>query len=501
MGLEQLMGLERTMMSKCKKIGKRKLLMILLLLLVGSQTVSAIWGLDWVMKHVMSFFFDQIDYILGLPDAWRTGGGLIGLLVRGLTWNPSVDTFRPIADDIIQLLLPVYVLAMIITGFAWLFLSLSAPGRAKAKSMLLKLLVSLIFVSASTAVFQLLLDLSELLVNFIISLAGGIDMTALAAGCSIGSTLIVAYFFPLGILIFSSALFLVFAVRYVLLLFFGAIFPLIIFLFFFQPTHSIGLKFMRWTLVLIFSPALQAFFLVFSLVAMSSDTSGVGNIVIPPMMIGGILLMLISPWIMLGFMKWLGGIFMALGLVSLVGLQEKYGVWGVRASGMIMFGGALMAGEGASAIPLIGTEPFFMVGLEHVSETFAEHRTGIRRLEPAEWRLNRAVRERRDRLRRGRPPKPETPGDYRALAKQMESARNYEKAARYYRKAGDVELAKGNKGKAADDFFNAGRNWERAGNPKEAIRMYERGLRVGGKKHPQAAKYYERIADLYLKRG
>ena len=550
-------------------MNKRIFITILILAIILSGDASGIldwanekisWSLKWIIENIVGFFFrEPINYVLGLKDdAWKEGYGLLGMLVNAMKWNPDLDIIRPMVGDIIGMLLPLYVVAMIITGFSWLFLSLSPQGRAKAKSMLLRLLVSMIFVSVSLPIYQLLLDISELLVNFVISLVGGIEMTGWAALFTATSIFLVAYFFPLAIVILLIVLFLIFAIRYVLLLLMGILFPLTIFFYFFQPTHGIGTKLMRFTLVLIFAPVVQAIFLIFSLIACGSDVCGASNEAAIALMFGGIVLMILAPWILAGFMMWVGSALFAYGFLKLPEWGPRYGVWGERACATLTFAGALMAGEGAGAVPLAGTI-FFLAGLEHAGEEFAEkvarlpsrhhwnYNLRIRRFQrrqmtsgysktpktPIQSRQKTSgstktrfqsgqktsgstktpktpiqsrqmtFRSTKTRFQSGqktfRYPKktPKTPEDFEKIANQLRNSKEYEEAAKYYRRAADSYVVGKDNEKAARNYFEAGRMYERLNMINMAVQEYEKAVKFA----PENAEYHIRLADLYFRKG
>jgi len=211
-------------------------------------------------------------------------------------------------------------------------------------------------------------------------------------------------------------------------------------------------------------------------------------------------------------MKWLGGILVAFGFMKLGEWQEKHGDWGRRACGFIVFTGAVMAGEGASAIPLGGTL-LFLGGLEHAGEEYGARRSRI----PTEhhWEDNIRKKELKHEIHRGRrPPKePRTPEDFRALARQLESVGNYRKAAENYEKSAKQrrslrqpidkkEIVYRNREEIAKDYFKAGENWEKAGNISKAIKCYRNGLKfmkTAKPGHENIAKYSKRLGDLYFK--
>ncbi|HEX54802.1 MAG TPA: hypothetical protein ENF49_01590 [Candidatus Altiarchaeales archaeon] len=493
---------------------KTTLVILAIVLLVLSDTALAVWVIDWVMEKISWGFkwmlenivrfviAEPINYLLGLKnDAWKEGWGLLGILVNALKWNPDLSIIRPIVSEIIEVLLPLYVIAMLITGFTWLFLSLSPEGRAKAKAMLLQLLISMVLVSASLPIYQFLLDLSELLVNFVISLVGGIEMTGWASLFTAASIFLVAFFFPLAIVILLLLVVFLLVCRYILLLVMGILFPLAIFLYFFQLTRGVGTKLIRFTLVLIFTPVAQAIFLIFSLVACSNESGVVGI----ALMFGGIVLMLFAPLILAGFMKWIGGLLFAYGFYKLPEYGHKYGAWGERACATMVFTGALMAGEGAGAVPLAGTI-FFLAGLEHAGEHFAEGLSEIPSGHHMETEVK--IREFQLRRRRFRNPKriPKTPEDFERIARQLRNSGEYEKAAEYYEKAANryisdmkLEPSKSREYEraAAKNYFEAGRMYEKANMIDKAIREYEMAVKFD----KNNVKYQTKLADLYFKKG
>ncbi|OYT40771.1 MAG: hypothetical protein B6U86_03530 [Candidatus Altiarchaeales archaeon ex4484_43] len=203
---------------------------------------------------------------------------IAGVLLIGslLTWNPDITIVKPLMDDFIELATPLYIIAFILIGIYFFFLSESPKGRARARSALLKLLLSLAFVMAATT--------------------------------------IVAPLFAMAICFVLLTLLAFFALRYLLLLIMAAIFPLTIFFFFFEFTKDYGRQIMRYTLMLIFVPVLQAIILVFVISSMNTigSVKGWGNLAGIAITIGGFLMMIAAPWIALGLLKWIGGVFIVL---------------------------------------------------------------------------------------------------------------------------------------------------------------------------------------------
>lgn len=122
-----------------KEKGEHTRAVVYLLLLAG-----AIWQIDCdITKNIE-------DYVLVNPDPYQSG------------LNSALNFF-------ILILIPTYVLAIVLVGVYLLFLSASSKGRARAKSMLSKLVIGVVllsispwllgtFFSLSTAVTRSILD-------------------------------------------------------------------------------------------------------------------------------------------------------------------------------------------------------------------------------------------------------------------------------------------------------------------------------------------------------
>jgi len=345
---------------------KLKIISIMGVLLIGSMPVSAV-GLEELIGWALSWIEDVINNFFNL---------LLGKVVDLLTWNPDITIVKPLMDDFIELATPLYIIAFILIGIYFFFLSESPKGRARARSALLKLLISLAFVITATPIYQFLLDLSELLVNFVMSLVEiDLSITGILALYS------VAPLFAMAICFVLLTLLTFFALRYLLLLIMAAIFPLTIFFFFFEFTKDYGRQIMRYTLMLIFVPVLQAIILVFVISSMNTigSVKDWGNLAGIAITIGGFLMMIAAPWMALGLLKWIGGVLSFAAFTQLAAGRMNLAV-------LLFFSSGLMMGEGAGAVPLAAT--FWFIGqLEHKSEEVGGrlYRTRKERIRPREY--------------------------------------------------------------------------------------------------------------------
>jgi|GEM_PF-2685980 len=339
---------------------KLKIILILGILVIGSMPVSAGIVKDFV-KTVSVGLTELVEKVLGWISDKINGfvEALLSKIIWFLTWNPDITMVKPLIDDFIELLTPLYIIAFIIIGLYFFFLSESPKGRARARSALLKLLLSLAFVISATTIYQFLLDLSELLVNFVLNLVA-VDLGPAAQ-------ILVIYMstYPLFWIIYMNVLLLllvIFAIRYVLLLVMAAIFPLTIFFFFFELTKNYGRKLMRYTFMLIFTPVIQAIVLIFFIATMNNiggAETAAGNFAVIAIGFAGFVLMIIAPWMALGLLKWFGGI------LCFAAFQQMFAGRMRAAMGLFLAGG-LMMGEGPGAIPMAATL-WFIGQLEHRS--------------------------------------------------------------------------------------------------------------------------------------
>jgi tetratricopeptide (TPR) repeat protein len=353
---------------------KARNFVIVVFIVLAGMTLVAAWDpiydiaidvFNTIVKWAVSGILESVNALVtALIEAYK----------NVLLWNPDPADSKPLADDITRMLIPVYVIAIMITGFYWLFLSISPRSRAQAKGMLLKLLISMPLVMASTALFQLMLDISSLCVNFIFTLAT-VDISMFSvlvvAGISaiiIGSGGVATPVIVNILLILLLSIFTVSVVRYMALLFMAAISPLVIFLYLFDLTKDTGSMLLRYTLMFAFVPVLQAFFIVFTITALNSgidynsinSLGGATTALAATMAQFGIIagsftLIILSPFIMLDLMEWLGLSMVAWVFGNQSALRERG--WG-QLGNMTMLTGALLAGEGAGALPLAGTLMF-----------------------------------------------------------------------------------------------------------------------------------------------
>jgi hypothetical protein len=339
----------------------------LFILLLAASSIASAGPLEDLVGATISFLIKNA-FMDTLKNVVNQGIIILLDLYKGLMlMNPDPEDIRPLSDSFVKMLVPVYVIAIMLTGFYWLFLSMSPRSRAKAKAMLLKLLISMPLVMSSTAIFQFMLDISSLVTNLMLSM-GQVSVSGFSALIVAGLALMIlaSPFVLIALLAVIVVMILVSVFRYMVLFFMAAIFPLVIFLFLFDfdLTKDLGSHLMRYTLAAAFAPVLQAFFIIFTmtalnggvdyqqLVGVSTFTAALAQMAI---IFAGCIMVILSPLMMLGLMKWVGLFMVGWAFGNMATLSKNFGSLG-EAFGMGLVGaGGLIAGEGPGAIPLAGT--------------------------------------------------------------------------------------------------------------------------------------------------
>ncbi|MFH0862515.1 MAG: hypothetical protein V1875_05735 [Candidatus Altiarchaeota archaeon] len=326
-----------------------------------------------------------------IKPAQETNLLLFGSVLEGLEDNPRVYcppgacTVSPGIDILMHiwssLLVPFYVIALLFTALFFLIKAGTPRGRARARSMFLKLIFGMVLVVASPMIYQFLLDLSAKMVKFFFGMYGTAAhpavinlfivriplelnpfqefdqssnfnlLSAMINSTGLNMNCIFASFESLVLLSGQIIMW----VRKLMILFYATFFPLIIFMYSFEVTKPEGNKWLNGALKWIFVPPLQAIILVFmtaiakdihfSLGMMTFSVSGIIDAVslklISDSMAGCIFLagiagFVFAPLLITQLMSWLGNAVVAVGL-------------GTGNQWMVALGG-LLAGGGSGAI-------------------------------------------------------------------------------------------------------------------------------------------------------
>jgi len=215
----------------------------------------------WIMRYGMSFSNNYEEAILSNPS-------LIDSSAKG--YNPEIANAVAFS---IRLMLPFYVMAIVLTAAYMIFISASATGRSKAKNLLKRLVVSMVFFSMSPLIIETMLVSSYSISSAIISQADPDNVRMVLGGgiwgayiifCKLGITdleIAIAYWTSLYVMAWLP--YMVIGMRQIMMTLFCMVFPIGIALYSFVFLRGIGRKILEQTIVWIY---LQAFLAVAILV-------------------------------------------------------------------------------------------------------------------------------------------------------------------------------------------------------------------------------------------
>jgi hypothetical protein len=249
---------------------------------------------------------------------------LMPLMTWAIAQNPNIYVFRTLIGDIIKIMSLLYIVGIILSGLYIVLVSSSPVERARAKSIILRLIAGLILLSVSMQAYDVLLKVSE---GLTLRILAGVKSSGAAyfavvngtvAGVLIGSFM-EAYLIAIVPLLLLVALISI-GMRYIAVALFGILFPITITLYFIEVTRGIGANLMRYTLMIILTQPVTAIMLYITIMSLNS----LGEIgpskpvaALLAMFIGtaGFILVALAPLIMMDIMKWFGGALAAYGMV------------------------------------------------------------------------------------------------------------------------------------------------------------------------------------------
>lgn len=260
---------------------------------------------------VLVIYYLLYGTVMGVP----VGHGLLEIFedLRGLIlMNPQLndDIVYHIIRYFITVLEPLYVTALLVTGIYLMFLSGSPNGRRKAKLLFPRLFISMVIVSLSFPILQLMFSVSyglslDILNNSPVEIGGvfleTINSLVIIFAASTLTTFEGGHFFLLFILLLVVGVFSTLILRYIILLIFTLIFPLGIFLYTFNITRGMGRFMLEQTLLWTFLQVLISLVIVVvnigvTLIGLSGDMGTVAGMV-------AFLLVIISPMVFTTMVK------------------------------------------------------------------------------------------------------------------------------------------------------------------------------------------------------
>jgi len=222
---------------------------------------------------------------------------------KAITFNPSPENNPLISNlmkSIITFIQPFYLLSIISIGFYLLFFSGSPKGRAKAKSALPRILVSMLFFSFSPLILTLLLKASESLTIAALNITGKEPIEEILLGGIYGAHVVISWMtmasYAYGANPWSYSLFFMawfpyifIAARDITLTLLEIFFPMTILLYSFNYTKGIGRTLLEQTIVW----TIIQFFWMLVLVALALSVPLKDELVKNPVL-GGIQIPIIS---------------------------------------------------------------------------------------------------------------------------------------------------------------------------------------------------------------
>jgi len=298
---------------------------------------------QYIPSFLMEWAYATINLILGLIV--RTVAIILKPIIRlafagimhGLKFNPTI---YPLADGnptisalirlILKLLVPLYEILLILIGAYIIFVSIKPQERARAKAAFNKVIISMFFASSAPIIFQTLLDIQLAITSMVLVYTAGGLADRMANG------MILAFMNPwtmwYAILVVLVAVVVVF-LRYLVVQIMAVIYPLAIFLYFFDFTKGYGANWLRKCHLWIAIPIAQALVLVLTATTVGEidDYMAQGFLVS-----AGLVAFVGSGLMMAGLMKWVGG------LLAMYGASrgDKAGIssLGALAAGQMMMG-------------------------------------------------------------------------------------------------------------------------------------------------------------------
>ncbi|MFH1054977.1 MAG: hypothetical protein V1744_02655 [Candidatus Altiarchaeota archaeon] len=263
---------------------------------------SRVWGaVTWVACVGIKLLGKWIvDILLGwISDAmtWLVKQ-FITMFQEALTMEPPWERYDGLHALVLKLVIPLLFAQIIVVTIWFLFSSIDPGQRAQAKNQLTKLMTALVLISVSKHLYILLFGISTDMTNIMfekaLALAGtsptGLNPAVLIASIflaviivAIASGQFIILLWILGIFLYVL---LLAYVRFAMVILFYMIFPLILFLYFFEYTRQLGGDFIMKTLMWIFMGPVMALVMCINILSLQMvlgiDSAGMTNLATNP---------------------------------------------------------------------------------------------------------------------------------------------------------------------------------------------------------------------------
>lgn len=287
------------------------LLLLLLLETTSGQTLQGILSntqltsVAWLVKRGLYAFFSlkySREGIVFLTDNFQE------LIL--INPDPTSGIINNVLKALLEVIMPFYVFAILLSAFYLLFVSGSPGGRGKAKKMVLHLIIGMMVVAQSPLIMALFLNASSTVTGAIINRSGvDIDVIPQSIKAIFGESeneisttplallhdfittveIELGYFTMIPFLLAVWGSLVVFFLRYAIIILWIILFPLAVALYSFETTKDIGRNMLEQTILWV---AMQSFFAVIAVATALCIMQKPSNFMSPPMQIPGFTLIL-----------------------------------------------------------------------------------------------------------------------------------------------------------------------------------------------------------------
>lgn len=328
---------------------------------LGDAVKGLIKALGKAVMFLVNLVVDMIINFLNLLLA-PVVRALLNMMEGMIAYTPTIFPFAGASNaattnlikTMLQILVPIYVLLILLVGMYIIMVSQMPWERAKAKAAFRKLIMSMFLVSSSPPIFQMLLNISHYLTTETFETVNPAMQEAMAKGIVVAFLSPITLFFAIAIMLFAM-IFVLF--RIIAIQVFAILFPVALFLYFFDFTKGFGANLLRMTMLWIFLQVIQAIvFVMTASLAFEQDHELMRGFIVLAGMFG-----IIGTGLMMsGLMKWVGGAVAGMGAaVAGAGATPGMRMAGSAATGA----GQLMMGGGPTALVTAGaTAGYFAPG-------------------------------------------------------------------------------------------------------------------------------------------
>lgn len=277
-----------------------------------------------LIVFVISIVFMPLAEVLADIAEVLANSILIPLMTLAIASNPDIYLFRNLVGDIVKIMSLLYIVGIILSGLYIVLVSSSPVERARAKSIIMRLIAGLVMLTVSLQAYDVLLKTSSALAIKILSGAKLSGASYFMVGNATVAGVAVSSFMSVFIIIFVIPVLLValatLGLRYIAAALFGILFPITITLYFIEVTRGIGANMMRYTLMVLLTQPATAIVFYITIMSLNSMGTIAASDPVPAMVtmligISGFLLVALMPLIMLDIMKWFGGAVAATGMM------------------------------------------------------------------------------------------------------------------------------------------------------------------------------------------